>query len=113
MKDSKVKFESQAIFLNGVKGNLVTEYVLLPNALGGFDWHKNSVNFVKSTDNNKPEFSYNIRAKQLCNIKGKSNTMFEVFKDDGDREVYIGRYHVPSKGVARNATCLKAWLNVA
>lgn len=110
MSNNTYRFEKQSIYLNGVKGNLITHYFLHRNALGGFDWHKESVTFERSGDNEKPEKSYSIRDKQRCYLNGVSSTIFLVFEICGDAEYYLGTGSVKSKGFARNSTCIKAWL---
>lgn len=110
MSNNTYRFEKQSIYLNGVKGDLITHYRLHRNALGGFDWRKESVTFERSDDNEKTEKAYSIKDKQCCYWNGVSSTVFQVFEVRENAEYYLGTWKVKSKGVARNSTCLKAWL---
>ena len=112
MTNQSTRTEKETILLNNQKGNLVTTYCLKRNALGGFDWHITSVHFEKSDDDDLiAEKQYSIESKEKVRLNGVSSTIFEVFELKGDKWVKVGTSSVKSKGVARDATCLKAWLN--
>lgn len=111
MSNQSIHIEKKAITLNNKKGNLVTTYYLKQNALGGFDWHRQSVNFEKSDDDLIVEKQYAIKSKEAVRLNGVFSTIFEVFELNGDKWVKVGTSSVKSKGVARDTTCLKAWLN--
>lgn len=111
MTNQSIRAEKEAIILNNQKGNLVTTYCLKHNALGGFDWHIMSVHFEKSDDDLIVKKQYSIESKAKVRLNGVSSTIFEVFELNGDKWVKVGTSSVKSKGVARDATCLKAWLS--
>lgn len=111
MSNQTIRIERQSIILNNKKGNLVTTYHLKPGNIGDFAWHKVSVTFEKTNDNSKTEERYLISDKEFVRLNGVMVTVFKVFKMYDDAYIYVGTYRVPSRGVARDATCLKAWLN--
>lgn len=111
MSNQSIRTEKEAIILNNQKGNLITTYCLKRNALDDFNWHVLSVNFEKSDDDLIVEKQYSIESKETVSLNGVSSTIFEVFELDGDQWVYVGTSYVKSRGVARDATCLKAWLS--
>ena len=110
MENETFRSEKKAVILNGKKGNLVTTYHLKPGALGDFGWHKHSVAFERKNEDLKAEKEYSIEAKETAKLKGKSVTIFQVFEYIDNSRVYVGTFNVSSRGVARDATCLKAWL---
>lgn len=110
MSNQTIRTEKRSIILNNKKGNLVTTYCLKSNALGGFDWHTLYVKFERTDDNLKAEKQYSIESKESARLNGVSVTIFQVFELYGGAWVYAGTFNVESKGIARDATCLKAWL---
>lgn len=110
MSNQSTRIEKQAIILNNKKGNLVTTYYLEPGALGDFGWRRLSIKFERTDDNVKAEKQYSIESKESARLNGISVTIFQVFELYGDAWVHAGTFNVESKGIARDATCLKAWL---
>lgn len=111
MSNPSTSIEKRPVIFNHTSGYIVTTYSLIHSEFGDEAWIISSVDFEKSAGILNHETQYQIKGKATAFVQNKSATRFEVFELIGGQWVFIGSSYVYSRGLARDKTCLKAWLN--